>query len=242
MSFTDTLQFDVSSFMFNSNDSLSVIVTSRVVEALSKQLKGNVKLLEINPDTLFFNFSKKISKKVPVKINVSLDFAEQYRLTGKIIFSPESVLVSGDAAGVSKIKFVETEALVLTGVKKNSVTYIPVKADSLINKRVKISESKIKVMLNVAKFTERTMELPIIIRNTPKGISLRLFPDKAAVKFLLPLDSYEKTREDMFLIEVDASGVLTNKEPMLKVVLVKQPDWVDNVSVSPLKVEYIIKK
>ncbi len=236
--FNDTLEFDVSSFMLNNSDSIGIIVTSKVVELLSKQIRGDVKLLQIQPDTLFFNFSKSIWKRVPVKLNVSLEFAEQYRLVDKIVVSPDSVTVSGDVKSINKIKYIETEELAFNGLDKSVSTEVKLKG----GKKISLSNKKVKVEFNVAKFTERSLDVPIIIRNAPKGVSLRLFPDKATIKFLLPLESYEKTNEEMFIVEVDASDVLKNKQSKLKIDLTNKPAWVENVSVLPLKVEYIIKK
>lgn len=238
--FNDTLQFDVTSYMMIGNDSISYIVTSQITEKLSQQIKGNIKLLEIEPDTIFLFFSKSISKKVPVKPRVNIKFNEQYRLADKLTCIPDSILISGDANTIKNINHLETEEINLNEVSKN----INTTAHIVINKnqKIKVSQQQIKLSAAVAKFTERSIDVPIVIKNIPKGVSLRLFPEKATVKFLLPLDAYEKTTETMFKAEVDASEILKSADSKLKIVLVQHPEWTENISISPAKAEFIIKK
>jgi hypothetical protein len=65
--------------------------TNTVKNNLQLALGQKIKLLQIQPDTLFFMFTKEISKKVAVLPNFTLNAQPGYAIKGKIRISPDSV-------------------------------------------------------------------------------------------------------------------------------------------------------
>ena len=237
--FKDTLLLDVSTAVHNANDSVSYLFPSKFASVFSSRLPKNVKLQAIKPDTVYLFFSKSASRRVPIKLNTQINLAAQYRLSEKIKIIPDSVWVTADERTIKKIEAIETEIITLNNISKN--TSVDVKLVPLEG-RSSLSKKQVHVQISVAKYTERTIELPVLIKNLPANTLIKLFPEKVSVKFMVPLDKYEKTTERLFRVEVDAAMIKNNTSPTLRVYASKYPEWIHNISVVPERIEYIIKK
>ena len=68
-------------------------------------------ILEIDPDTLFLNFSKKTKKSVQVKVPLDLNFRENYEQYGSFKISPNTIDVFGPSHILDTLSFVYTNVL-----------------------------------------------------------------------------------------------------------------------------------
>ncbi|MCX6297238.1 MAG: CdaR family protein [Bacteroidetes bacterium] len=210
------------------------------LDVITGQLTNAIKVVSVNPDTIFISYNKKISKLVPVKTNISMDFDEQYQLTDSILINPRFIYVFGTSEALEKISFVETVPIKL---KKISGT-IDLKLElnrPIANKQIEYSQNTIQARVNVTKYTEALMELPIEVENLPLGLNLKTFPDKITVKYQVAFDDYGKISSSDFKLVVDYSKIDPGSNK-LKVQLVKSPAKVRVIKFSNEKVEFIIRK
>ncbi len=216
------------------------LLTNARIDKFTAQFSNAVKIQKIYPDTIFLNFNKKITKSVPVKPRLNISFLPQYQLTDSVKLNPAFVSISGAADVIDKIKFVETEPMDL----KNISNVVSVKLTILQTQQLKlvdVSQSTVEATVDVKKFTEGNILLPIYAENLPMGYNLKTFPDKVLVKFNIAFDDYEKINETMFKAIVDYNKIeLGNSH--LKVQLVKFPNTIHSVKINPEKVEFIIRK
>lgn len=210
------------------------------LDKITGQFSSAIKVDRVNPDTVFINYNKKMTKQVFVKANLLIDFEEQYQQTDSILIEPNIIDVSGTAEDLAKISFVETVPMNLKNVNKN----LSLKLDLLkspVSKQIEFSQTTVQVKVNITKFTEGMLELPILVENLPPGLNLKTFPDKVSVKYQVAYTDYGKINSADFKVVVDYSKIEPGSNK-LKVQLVKSPVNVRSVKLNNEKVEYIIRK
>ncbi len=79
------------------------VLFSEQLEQINGQLETSQKVISIKPDTLYFDFSKRTTKRVPVKLNSKLGFAPQYGVAGSVELTPAFVNISGPHEELQKI-------------------------------------------------------------------------------------------------------------------------------------------
>ena len=186
------------------------------------------------------NFNKKITRTIPVKANLKIDYDQHNQQTDSIKLSPAFVSISGPADLVNKINFVETEPVDL----KNSSDSLSIKLNILKTpdlKLVDLSPLTVLATIRVTKYTEASIDLPIEVENLPKGYGLKIFPDKVSIKYNVAFQNYEKINALQFRAVVNYSKIESGSNK-LKVQLVKYPTEIKAIKMNPEKVEYIIRK
>ncbi len=214
--------------------------TSFRIDKITSQFRNKIEILKINPDTLFFNFNKKITKTVPVRPNLHIAFGNHYQQADSIQLTPSYIAISGAVDVIDKINYVETVPMNLKNVTKSiSFDLSILKTTDL--KFVDLSRPFVHVIINVKKYTEASIELPIKVKNLPANYSLKIFPDKVSVKYNVAFDDYEKINTLQFSAIVDYFKIEQGNNK-LKVQLIKYPSGIRSIKLNTEKVEYIIRK
>ena len=137
-------------------------------------------------DTIFFRFPEVDHKKVPVQAVYSVSYMPQHINEGELQIVPDSVTLYGQTRILDNIDKVITEP-----IKHSSLS---ADVQGVINlekiKDVRISTSEVHYLLNVSRFVEVTMTLPVTVENVPADKKLIPFPSKADVvmKLAFPLE------------------------------------------------------
>ena len=218
-------------FYINCNDRL---------DKVTSQFNSAIKVVHIVPDTVFINYNKKITKRVPVKASIILDFEEQYHQTDSVLLEPSFVEISGSSNVLGAINFVQTIPVSVHKLNKSMVLDLKLFKDSSM-KKIEFSQNTVKAKINVTKFTESVLELPVEVVNLPAGLNMKTFPDKITIKYQVAFDEYGKVNASDFRVAVDYTKIEPGNNK-LKVFLVKSPANVRSVRLSNEKVEYIIRK
>ena len=216
------------------------ILPNARLDKISSQFSNDVRIMKVYPDTIFLNYNKKKSKQVPVKANIKIDFANHYQQCDSIQLTPAFITVSGASELVDKIKFIETKTVKLKKITDTVSIELQIKKTSNL-KLVDLSQTSIHANINVTKYTEASIELPIDVDNLPSGYALKTFPDKITVKYNVALKKYESITPLQFRAIVDYSKI-EGRNNKLKVQLIKYPSDIKSIKISPEKVEYIIRK
>lgn len=236
----EVLSIDLKDIKHYSIKNRYYITTNSRIPKITNQLDNDIRVLKIFPDTIHLNFNKKVSRKVPVKVNLALDFNNHYQQADSIKVIPNYITISGAAEEVAKITRVETVALSLKDVTDSLVLDMAILKTPQM-KLIDFSQPKVKVLVDVTKFTEGSVELPVEVANLPRNYSLKIFPDKVTVKYNVAFKNYEKISPIQFKAVVDYQKI-EQGSTKLKVNLVKSPSEIRSVKLSPEKVEFIIRK
>lgn len=214
------------------------LVTSQIVSQFERELSSSIKLVSISPDTILFEFSPILEKKVPIRSNVSCSFEQQYMLDEAISLETDSVVVQGPGSRLDSINFVETDELVLTDLNKTVKRNVSLKKI----KGVEFSQRKIEITIPVEQFTEEKMNVPIKVSNLPDSLLLRLFPREVKVSYFVGFKKHDKVSVDLFDIRVDYNHTSVEGSNKLTIELVRNPGFITNVRFYPQEVTYLIEK
>jgi YbbR domain-containing protein len=216
------------------------ILFSEQLYSVNNQLETSQKIISVRPDTLYFDFSKRTVKKVPVRLVSNLSFLKQFGISDEIELNPGYVTVSGPQEELGKITEWKTDTLKLQDIQRPVVTRVHMKQN--VFKNVNIFPSSVEVKLPVDEFTEKTLEVPLKIVNNTDYYNVRLYPKKVKVTFMVALSSYQQVNEEFVEASVDISEWKFQKHEQLTVKLTRFPDYCKLVKVAPEKVDFIIDK
>ncbi len=233
------LQIDISDSKSGAHNTGRLSIQS-IAEKIALQMGQDVHITRALPDSFVFNYNKKASKLVPVKLNTELSFAGQNQLSDSLQALPAQVEVSGEQHLIDAITFVETKKLVLKNISANMEVESELLKPSATG--VDISPRTVKVKVPVSEFTEGTLELPLEAIHLPQGYYIKTFPDKVTVKFRVSLSNYDKINPSMFRAVIDCDKAGEGAASRLKVELTEFPEGLKGLSVSPEKVEFILRK
>ena len=232
------LSVDISSYRLHRSYDVKgnyYILTSSLKSYLSTQLPGNMKIENITPDTIFFHFSTAYKKKVPVVANCKLTFEDQYMQIGDVKIEPDSVLISGPESVIKHMQFVRTAV-----IKGNALNEAASGAVALLDEKNVVTDIKeVTYTVDVAKYTEQTLRLPV--NCTADSNSVLLIPSHADVTFKVALRDYNRVQPAHFRLKTN----LDNKAPQsthAKVELDTFPSFVRNVRIEPEFIEVYKKK
>ena len=218
--------------------SRSYILTSRLRHSISSQLSGDFQLESILPDTIIFEFTTLVEKKVKVKPNLQVNFERQFMQAGLVVTTPDSIIISGPKSIIDTINQVTTLPIIRSNLFENTdlVASLPV------IKQVGFSHRKVHVMLPVEKFTEAKIDVPIEAVNVPSDIAIKLMPSIVTIKCNVVLSQYTTLNSKQFSVQVDYNSVDQNSGNRLRVNVTRKPDKVQRYDFEPKYVEYLIEK
>jgi YbbR domain-containing protein len=216
------------------------ILFSEQLSSVNDQLETSQKIISVRPDTLYFDFSKRTVKRVPVKLLSAFQFTAGYGIYDDMEIMPNYVTVSGPEPDIKQIEEWKTDTLKLDQLQSTTVARITMRQNKL--KNVSIFPNVVEVKIPVDEFTEKTVELPIKILNNPEYHSVKLYPKKVKVTFLVALSNYQQMNEEFMEASVDLNEWKTLHHQQLRIKLSRFPEYCKPVRVSPDKIDFIIEQ
>lgn len=216
------------------------ILFSEQLYSVNNQLETSQKIISVRPDTLYFDFSKRTVKRVPVRLVSNLGFAKQFGIADDIEFSPDYVTVSGPQDELSKINEWKTDTLKLSNLQHSVVTRVAVRQN--LQKNVNIYPGSVEVKMPIDEFTEKTLEVPLKVINNNDYYNVKLYPKKVKITFMVALSSYQQVNEDFIEAVVDLNEWKLQQHDQLTVILTRFPDYCKKVNIVPEKIDFVIEK
>ena len=204
-----------------------------VAEKVAEKLNINASDITMNDAKIYFTLDALKSKVVPVVLQSNVTTARQYDIYGIPTLDPSSVTVYGPQEVIDTIKTVRTEPLIMNNVSQNFNATLPL---DLLGGRIHSNVKEVKAEVQVEKFTEMDVEVPIKMTDSLK---MRFFPETMTVKCLVAMRDYASITPENFAVAVDKQQ-LKAMQPLLDVSLASWPPTVQILSTRPDKVEYLI--
>ena len=233
--------FDVNSFSLNTvlgDPSTLYILTSYAKDRIAKQLSSEIEILNISPDSLFFQFADKASKKVPVEPDLDISFEKQYMQVGPYLVEPDSVTISGPEMIIDTINVVATEAVIMSDANRSFDMELEMKPLH----KVEFDPFEVWIQVPIEKFTEASLKVRIEVINMPESLLLRPFPPAVTVSCQIGLSAYETLNEHLFRAVIDYAEVDNMLGNKLQVKIIKMPVYIQSVNFTPKSVEYIVER
>lgn len=216
------------------------VTFSEQLSTINRQLESDQKVISVQPDTLYFDFSTRSVKKVPVRVINDISFKNQYEISNKMQLIPEYVTVSGPFDDLVKIDVWDTEKLKLANVSGAISAKVPLIRPYKAN--ISIYPSVVEVKIPVDEFTEMTMEVPIKIVNNKTYRSVKLLPDKVKVTFMVALSNFPMIDRNSFEASVNLENWFAKGYDQLPVKLIRFPEYCRIVRIEPQAVDFLILK
>lgn len=201
---------------------------------VQEALPTNMQLLHVQPNRIDLKFGEKAQKVVPISLKSDVSFERLFRQKGDVELLPDHITVSGPKTVVEAIESVSTQELVLQNLTKSARGKVVLEAPK--HQELTYTHEEVGYELNVEQFTEGKVDVPIQVNGVPKRYELKLFPEKVSVHYIVSLDDFDLINDNMFEVEVN----YTVDKTRLSVKLSKQSDLVENIRLSPSKVEYVL--
>ena len=172
---------------------------------------GNTLFVEsFATDTLFYFFPGQTNKRVPVKPDFIISYAPQYTLNSTPKLSPDSVTLYGESTLLSKIDSVFTKQLKFQNLDKSVQGVV----ELIPEKGVRFSSGDISYSMDIVRYVEKSIQLPLSFVNVPDGIILKSNPSEVTLYFRekfgeAPNDAASVTMEvDYHDFETSINGVV----------------------------------
>ena len=203
-----------------------------VAEKVAEKLGINASDITMNDAKIYFTMDALKSKVVPIVLQSNVTTARQYDIYGIPMIDPSSVTIYGPQEVIDTIKTVRTEPLTMNNVSQNFDAILPL---DLLGGCIHSNVEEVKVEVQVEKFTEMDVEVPI----KTDSLKMRFFPETMSVKCLVAMRDYASIKPESFTVAVDKQQ-LKAMQPLLDVRLAGWPPTVQIISTRPDKVEYLI--
>lgn len=211
------------------------LLSSSLMQDIEKHISSQISIIDVSPDSLYFDFAPRVWKKIPVQFNGQLNLMKQHMIR-EIILDPDSITVSGPGTIIDTLKFVSTENIYREELAQNIDEDVKLKKNSSME--YDVDEVHLKVIIE--KFTESSIEIPIKNINVPDSLVLRTFPNVVNVVYFVGLSDFDKVLPQLFDAYVDYEDTKSNKDK-LEVKLTRYPEYISSIRIVPGEVDYIIE-
>lgn len=232
------IEFRLASFTMNhqvSGGNRAYILTRYVRDQVSSQLPSKLQLLEIRPDTLFFQFARRTSRKLPLKPALSFEFDRQVTLMDGIALEPDSVMVSGPDVVVDTMSHVSTVKVDLGLLSRDFNQSVDL--DMLGDLEYEIQAVECKIVLE--RITEVQLQVPVTVSSLPDSLEIQTFPSSVKLTCTVGLSKYELLENHPIEAVADFSMQSGNQENELRVEVQHLPAYLLSFDYYPKTIEFL---
>jgi YbbR domain-containing protein len=218
------------------NSGIYKVQSKNLIREVSSQLSTEIQINEISPEILEIVLDSLITKTVPVELDIDIEFVPQYNLKNPVKTVPDKVKITGPAIALEKISALKTKVSITNKLESDLSQEI----ELIHPERTTISPEKVNLIIEVEKYTEKELKIPIEIIHKPDKVRIKLFPSEVKVLFTVGLSRFETIKPADFGISVDYNSIVDNVSN-LNILLYKKPDFIQGVRLNPEKVEFLIE-
>lgn len=214
------------------------VVLSQQLSYINRQLESQ-RVISVAPDTLFFDFSTRSVKKVPVELLYNLEFKKPYGISAPVRIFPSEVTVSGPEGEISNIETWATDSLKLKNLTGPVHQVVALSPSSKAN--IDTYPSRVEVEIPVEEFTEKVLEIPIRVINNDR-YDVKLLPGRIKLTVLASLSAYPQLTKESFEAVVDLEKWKKKSYTQLPIKLTHVPPFCTVVKQEPQAVDFIIQE
>ena len=165
--YRETLTIDLSETMLRKvtyeGTAMQYMLTSTQREKADALLSSSIKVVHLHPDTVYFNFVKRHSRSLPVKLVGELAYEDNVAPSGNPRTVPSKVTVFGPKELLAEMDYVETEEVKWTDIGESisaKVALKPLSDSRLLSMEEKEVEVQIDVIPAALKELKSTVTIP----------------------------------------------------------------------------------
>ncbi|MEM7382675.1 MAG: YbbR-like domain-containing protein [Bacteroidota bacterium] len=221
-------------------ESIYYVPQGKYRSQIEKQLSGSMNILDVDRDTLFFEFLHLFEKKLPVDLNIGINLGPNYLLEGELEIEPDTIIVKGPRDELAGIDKVSTLEMVLTDLTDSFRTTAALnKPESL--KHSVYSANSVQISGRVFRFSEKIIEVPVEVINLPEGTEIKTFPNVVSLLCKARIEKLKEILPSDFKVVADYARTQENRQ-FLTVELISKPESVHSAQILQTQVEFILKR
>lgn len=199
---------------------------------------SNIQIIEINPSQIEVEIDKKISRKLPIKLNNELNFREGFGLAQLPILEPDSVIVFGSYKLVSQYDSIPTKKYKFDNLDKEFEKTIELEELQGLS----FSPNKINVKFDIQQIVEKEFnDLPIEIKDVPPDRNILLIPDKITIALRGGINLLGKIQNEEIKVFTDYATILNDTIGSIQPNVIV-PQNTEFIYQKPERIRYILKK
>ena len=230
------ISFKVSAFNYNrmQDSSSAYILTRYLKDQIAMQLPAELQLLEIQPDTLHFQFASRVTRMVKIRPDFSYTIENQFTIKDEILLTPDSVEVSGPDLILDTLSYVYTDRYDLGLLTRNYSDKVRLDRQA----DLQYSISRVACFIELERYTELQVSVPIEVLNQPDSIFLQTFPSTVKLNCKVGLSKYDRIDRYPFRAVVDYNKI-DERVSTLGVSIENLPDYLLGYEYYPKTVEFL---
>lgn len=185
------------------------------------------------------DYEPRQEKILPVFSEIEIEFAVGYAADNLISISPDSVKISGPEAVLDTLNELHTVPLNLKNISKDLSGTVALDTSNL--EQVSFYKNKVSYKLDVKKFTEGKVKVPVELIHVPDGMNVVIFPKEVLLFYQVNLQNFNKVTASDFRVVSDFRDLKENQNFLIPKI-VQQPIFVSNLRLNENKIQFIIKK
>lgn len=211
------------------------INTNIIKEKINNQIGNNVKITQILPEIIDFNFVSSIPKKVAVIADIKYSIKKQHIQTKPLMISPDSIEINGPKNIMDTITKVYTKNILLGEIYDNK----EIKLELVHIENIIFDKEDVKVSISIEQSTEVKKKFDIKIKNLPDSLNMKLFPNTVEVTYETGLSMYKSNIDTNFIFYVDFNDSKNNNK--LPILTKNIPNGIYKKTLNCNSVDYIIE-
>lgn len=235
--FPPTLTIDVSDSREEDGNFIYSMADHR--EAIETQMGINYDRSKFVEEEVVIGFEQRAEKKLPVQARIDLEYAVGFAAAGELELDTDSIMVSGPDIVLDTLEVLQTELLRASDVKTRLRGKLRIDTEMLSG--VTVYQEEVNYSLEVDRFTEGRLEVPIELINVPSGQNVVIFPKHLIVFYRVSLEEFNSIEASDFKVVCDFSQLRDGQDFLIPRVQEK-PDAVENVRMNENRISFIIKK
>lgn len=200
----------------------------------------NINVTRVQPAFISVNLEQRTSKKVPVDLQMDVNFSRQFGFLGTPRINPDSITVTGAQSIVSGITSWPTVVFSRDNLRESISTNLQLEAPPEV---LRISIEEINLVANVTEFTEGELRIPLRIRGLPRGREVIFSPNTITVRYDVPIEEYMSTQNSVpYAAFVDYSDIVRDNTGLISpsVELIISAPNIKLKTIQPRTVSYYI--
>lgn len=235
--FKEKLPINLSELPTNENE--IIFSTEENALEISEKLGVDLGEIEFLDDTLKIPYRQKATKKLAVIPQITISFKPGYGSADSLLISPDTIKVSGPKSALDSLKSISTKKLDLKEVDKDLKGTVAIDSSKL--KNIALYQPEVSYSMNVEKFTEGKLEVPLFVVNAPEDNNIVIFPKNILVIFQVSLEDFKQISKGDFRVVCDYQDLREGQEFFIPKV-VKKPESISNLRLGTKKIQFVIKK
>ncbi|MDH6534510.1 YbbR-like domain-containing protein [Parabacteroides sp. 52] len=203
-----------------------------------KQLLTTTTLIGFDPAHIHLNYSKQAEKEIPVRFDGNISPAAGFQQSGDLLISPSVVQAYAADVVLDTLKEVKTVFTHISKADKTMTRIISLqKTEGIV-----YNPESVSITIPIEEFTDKTLDIPVIVSNIPDDYTVRLFPATVKVTCSVPLSRFKDLSEEQFFIQIPYIELEQNITGVMPIELTEKPDWVQSTTITPNKIEFILEQ